>query len=126
MSRSSRGITEGLEQNRNGEFAPPIDADVDNVLGVDFHVDPGPPDRDDAGAVDDLAAGMGFALVMIEKNTRRAVQLTDDHPLGPVDDKRALFGHQGNRTEINLLFFDVADVGYARLLVDIVDDQTDP
>ncbi len=62
---------------------------------------------------------MGLALVVIEENTGRTVQLTDNDPLGTVDDKCTIFGHQRDFAEIDLLFLDIADRLYTGLLVDI-------
>jgi hypothetical protein len=48
-------------------------------------------------------------LVVIEEHTGRAVQLADDDALGPVDDERAVLGHQRDLAEVDLLLLDVAD-----------------
>ncbi len=55
----------GFQQNRHGHLPPAVDAHVEEILGVEFEVQPGAPDRDDAGGVKELAAGVGLALVVI-------------------------------------------------------------
>ena len=67
---------------------------------------------------------MGLALVMIEKHARRTVHLRNDHPLGPVDDKRSLLGHEGNVAHVDILLLDVLDRARLRFLVDFPDDET--
>ena len=76
-------------------------------------------------AEDQLAAGQGLALVMVEEDARRAVQLADNDPLGPVDDEGAVFGHQGDLAEIDLLFLNVADGFGLRVPVCVENDQPD-
>ncbi len=52
---------------------------------------------------------MGLALVMVEENAGRAVQLADNDPLGAVDHESPAFRHQGDLAEIDFLLLDVAD-----------------
>ncbi len=105
------GITKRLEQDGYRKFSAAIDTDIDDILGIDLHVDPRPSHRNDSGIVDNLSRGVIFTLVVIEKHTGRPVQLADDRPFRPVDDECALPGHQGNGAEINFLFLDIPDRG---------------
>ena len=41
-------VTERFEQQRYRKFAAAIDADIHDILGVDFHIDPGAAYRYDA------------------------------------------------------------------------------
>ncbi len=66
---------------------------------------------------------MGFTLIMVEKDARRAVQLTYHHPFRAIDDKGTIFGHQRYGAEIDLLFLDIANVLDATLFLHIVDHQ---
>ena len=119
-------ITEGLQQNRSGKFAAPVDPDVEDVFMVEIEIEPGPPVGNDPGVVQNLAARMGLTLVVIEKDPGRAVQLADDDPLGSVDDEGTVFGHQRNFAEIDLLLLDIADRLNPRFLVDIPGNQAYP
>ena len=67
---------------------------------------------------------MGFALVMVKKHPRRAMQLADDHPFGSVNDEGSLLGHQRYRAKVNFLFFYVPDIGNTGLGIDIIDHQS--
>jgi len=52
---------------------------------------------------------------VIKKDTRRTVQLIDDHPFRPVNDEGTVFRHQRNFAEVNFLFLDIADLlGFGR------------
>jgi hypothetical protein len=68
---------------------------------------------------------MGFYLILIEEDTRRAVELTDDDTLRPIDDEGPIVGHQGNFTEIDLLFLHRFDAPRPSLFVNIPNDQSD-
>ena len=41
---------------------------------------------------------------LIEEHARRTVELTDDHPLGSVDDERPPVRHERDVSEENILF----------------------
>ena len=58
--------------------------------------------------VEQLAARVRLALVVVEEDARAAVQLGDDDALGAVDDERAGVGHQRDLAEVDLLLLDVA------------------
>jgi len=120
-----RGVPKGFEEYRYREFAASVDAVVQNVLGIEFQIEPRPAKRNDARGIEDLPAGMGLAPVVIEENTRRTMQLAHHHPFRAVDDKGPVVGHQGQGPEIDILFLDVANGFLAGLLVDVVDHQAD-
>ena len=86
-----------------------VDADVDDVLRVELEVEPRAAVRDDARAVEELAARVRLALVVVEEDARAAVELADDDALGAVDDERTGVGHQRDLAEVDLLLLDVAD-----------------
>jgi len=100
---------DGLEQDRDRHLAATVDAEVQDVLRVEFEVQPGSAVRNDAGAEQQLARAVGFALVVLEEHTGRTVQLRHDHALGAVDDERALLGHERHFAHVDLLLFDFLD-----------------
>ena len=118
----SRG-TQSLEQDGGQELPAPVDPDVQKVFGIKFEVNPRTPLGDDAGRVKQFARAVALALVVAEKDPGGLVQLADDHPLGAVDDEGAGVGHQGELTEVNLLFLDVVDPSLVAFFVHLPDDQ---
>jgi hypothetical protein len=83
-----------LQQRRDRQLALAVDADVDDVLGVEFEIEPAAAIGDDAGGEEIFAAGVGLAAVMIEQHARRTVHLADDDALGAVDDEGAVLRHE--------------------------------
>ena len=77
----------GLEQNRDRHLAAAVYAEVQQVFGIEFKVQPGATVGDDARREQQLARAVGFAFVMLEKDAGRTVQLGHDHALGTVDDE---------------------------------------
>ncbi len=67
---------------------------------------------------------MGLAAVVLINDAGRALQLVDNDALGAVDDEGALFGHQGQGAEIDILLLDVADGPVARRLIGVIDHKT--
>ena len=111
------------QQRRHRNLAAAVDARMDDVLGVELDVEPGAAIRNDAGGEQELARGMGLALVVIEEHAGRTVHLRDDDALGAVDDERAVVGHERNVAHVDVLLLDVLDGAGAGLLVDIEHDQ---
>ena len=118
-------VAEGAQQHGRVQLPAAIDADVEDVLVVELEVEPRAAVRDDARAVEQLARGVGLALVVVEEDAGRAVQLRDDDALGAVDDEGAALGHQRDLAEVDLLLLHVADRLDAGLLVDVPHDQAD-
>ena len=118
-------VAERAQQHRRVQLAAAVDADVEQVLGVELEVEPRAAVRDDAGAVEQLARRVGLALVVVVEDARAAVQLADDDALGAVDDERPVVGHERDLAEEDLLLLDVADRLRAGLLVGVPDDQAD-
>src|SRR5712692_1520169 len=114
---------QGPEQHCGMEFPPPIDADIENIPRIKFKIDPGAAVRDDSSRVKELSAGMGLPFVMFEEDPRRAVELANDHALGPVDHKSAVPSHQRNLTEVDLLLLDVSYIAAAGMSVHVEKDQ---
>ena len=116
---------QGVEQRRRRQLALPVDADVHDVLGVELDVEPGAPVRDDAGGEQELARGVGLALVVVEEHARRAVHLRDDDALGAVDDEGAVLRHQGHVAHVDVLLLDVLDRLGLGVGIDIEHDQAE-
>ena len=114
---------ERIEQRRHRNLPPPVDARMHDVLGVEFDVEPGTAIGNDAGGEQQLARGMGLALVVIEEHAGRAVHLADDDPLGAVDDEGAVGRHQRDVAHVDILLLDVLYRASAGFLVDIEHDQ---
>ena len=88
---------------------------------IELEVQPGTAIGNHPGRVQQLARGMGLALVMIEEHPGGAVQLGDDDAFGAVDDKSAGVRHQGQLAHVDFLLLDVLDllgVGRGFLVVD--------
>ena len=52
---------------------------------------------------------MRLALIMVEEDTGRAVQLRDNDTLGPINNESAILGHQRHFTHVHFLFFYIPD-----------------
>src|SRR5256712_6897591 len=103
------GVPEGFQQDRRRHLPPSVDPDVEDDPPVKLKVEPRSAIRDDPRREQDLAAGVGTALVMREERPRRSVQLAHHHPLGPVDDERAALRHQRQFADVDLLLAYVQD-----------------
>jgi hypothetical protein len=69
------GHLQRTEDHRGMELPPPVDADEENVLRVELEVDPRAAVGNDARGVEQLAAGVSLALVVVEEHAGRPVQL---------------------------------------------------
>ena len=103
-------------------LAATVDADVDDVLRIELEIEPRAAVRDHARAVEQLAARVRLALVVIEEDARAAMQLADDDALRSIDDERARVGHERDLAEVDLLLLDVANEALATL-ARVVDHQ---
>ncbi len=115
---------ERVEQRRHRQLAAPVDAHIDDVLGVELEVEPRAAVGDDAGGEKELARGMRAAAVVIEEDARRAVHLRDDDALGAVDHERAVRRHERHVAHVDVLLLHVLDRLRAGLLVDVEHDET--
>ena len=68
-------IADGLQEDRAGHLAAAVDAEVKDVLGVEFEVKPRTAVGNNASREEELARRMGLALVMLEEDAGRTVQL---------------------------------------------------
>ena len=69
------GHAERAQQHGGVELPAPVDAHEEDVARVELEIDPRAAVRDDARRVEQLAAGVGLALVVVEEHARRAVEL---------------------------------------------------
>src|SRR3546814_9880397 len=67
-----------IEQAGDRQLALPVDTDVDDVLGVEFEVEPRTAIRNHARAEQELSRRVGFAQGMVEETTRRTRALRQD------------------------------------------------
>ena len=114
---------ERVEQRRHRQLALAVDADVDDVLGVELEVEPRAAIGDDAGGEEIFARGVGLAAVMVEEHARRAVHLADDHALGAVDDERAVLRHQRHVAHVDVLLLDIEHGAGLGIGIDLEHDQ---
>ena len=114
---------QGLEQRGHRDLAAAIDTRIDDVLGVEFDIEPAPAIGNDARGKQKLARRMGLALVVIEEHARRTVHLGDDDAFGAVDDEGAVRRHEGHVAHIDVLLLDVLDRAGAGVFVDLEHDQ---
>jgi len=103
------GVAEGLEQHRRQNLAAPVNARIDQILVIKLNVEPRTPVGNHPAGKKLLAGGgeRGRSGGVVE-NSRRAVKLRNNHPLGAVDDEGAVLGHDRNLSEIDLLLLHIA------------------
>ncbi len=116
---------ERVQQGGDRQLALAVDADVDDVLGVELEVEPRAAIGDDPGGEQVLARGVGLAAVVVEEHARRAVHLADDHPLGAVDDERAVLRHQRHVAHVDVLLLDIEHGAGLGVRVDLEDDEAE-
>ncbi len=121
-----RRVPQGFQEDGGGKFAPPVDPHVQDVLGIELEIDPGPPERNQPRRVDDFTAGVNLGPVMINEQAGGAVQLAHHHPLGAIDDEGAVLGHHRQGAEIDLLLFDIPDGLGLGVRTQIMDHQAHP
>ena len=107
------------QEDRPEELPLPVDADVEEVLGVVLELHPGAAVRNDLRHVKRLGR------VRLEEDARRSVELGDDHALRAVDDEGPVLGQHGDLAEVDLLLLDVADAAGAGLGVLVVHLEVD-
>ena len=103
------GVAQGLQEDRAGHLAATVDAEVENVLRVEFEVKPRAAVRNHARGEEKLAGRVRLALVVLEEDAGGAVQLADDDALGPVDDEGALLRHERDFAHVHVVFADFLD-----------------
>jgi len=114
---------QSVEQGRDRQLALAVDTDVDDVLRVEFEVQPRTAVRDHAGGEEVLARRVGLAAVMVEQHARRTVHLRHDDALGAVDDESAVLGHERHVAHVDVLLLDIEDRPGFGFGVDFKDDQ---
>jgi hypothetical protein len=82
-----------------------VDSNPYGALLVYVELEPGPATGDDLGGVH-IAFG-GLVDILVEVDPGRTHQLTDDHPLSPVDDERPVGGHHREVAQEDLLLLDL-------------------
>ncbi len=115
--------TQRIHQAGHRQLALAIDADIDDVLGVEFEIQPAAAIRNDPRCKQIFARRMRLAAIMIEKHARRPVHLADDHALGAVDNKGTIAGHQRHVTHVHVLLLDIEHGAGFAVLVHFKHDQ---
>ncbi|KAG1438316.1 hypothetical protein G6F57_019905 [Rhizopus arrhizus] len=85
-------------------LATTVDAEEQDVLRVEFEVQPRTAVRNHAGREQELAGAVRFAAVVFEEHARRTVQLRHDDTLGAVDDEGTRARHERNFAHVDFLF----------------------
>ena len=122
---SGRAI-QRVKQRGDRQLALTVNADIANVLGVEFKIKPGTTIRNDARGKQILAAGMRFAPVMVKKDTRAAMHLGNNNTFRAIDDEGTVVGHERHIAHVDILFLDVAHRTAAGFLIHIPNDQAQP
>ena len=94
VQNGGRGVAQRLQQNGDRHLAAAVDAEEQDVLGVELEVQPRAAVGNHARREQQLARAVRLAAVMLEEHAGRAVQLRHDHPLGAVDHERTGRRHQ--------------------------------
>ena len=115
--------TKRVKKCCNRELTSTIDTRIDDIFGVELKIEPRSTIWNNAAREQQFTRAVGFALVMIEEDARRAVHLGNDHTLCSVDDESTVWRHQWHIAHENVLFFDVFHRFCTCLFVDIKDDQ---
>ncbi len=113
-----------MQQCRGGQFTLAVDTNVQNVLGVEFEIQPGTTVWNDTRSKEQLSRRVSLALVVVKEHAWRSVHLRNDNTLGTIHNEGTLVGHQRDVTKINILFLDVLDRLGTRVLIGFEHDQT--
>ena len=116
-------VAQCAQQDGGRQLAAPVDAHEQHILRIELEIQPGTPVGDHARGKQQLARGMGLALVVVEEHAGGAVQLGDDDALRAVDDESAVFRHQRQFAHVDFLLLDVLDLLCIGRGILVVDDQ---
>ena len=100
---------QSAQEDRPGKTPLAVDPNPEDLLRVVLELDP-------RAAVGHHLREIVVGALEGEEDTRRTVELGNDHPLGAVDDEGAGVGHQGKLTEVELLLFDIPNLPRSVLL----------
>ena len=112
-------ITQCTQQNRYRHFAATVNAEIQQVFGIEFKIQPRTTVWNNPCRKQQLAGRMRFAAVMLEKHAWRTVQLRHDDTLRTVNHKRTAWCHQRNFAHIYCIlanFFNFAIFHFGRAL----------
>ena len=98
-----------MQQRGDRQLALAVDADVDDVLGVELEVEPAAAIGDDPRGEQIFARRMGLAAIMVEQHAGAAVHLRNDDALGAVDDEGAVHRHERHVAHVDVLLLDIDD-----------------
>ena len=115
--------TERAQQRGDRQLATAINADINDVLCIELEIKPRATIGNHPRRKEIFTRGVGFALIMIEEDARRAVHLANDDTLRAVDHKGALVGHERHVAHEDVLFLDITHRARTGFLVNIPDDE---
>ena len=107
---------QSLEQNRHRHLAAAVNTEIHQVLGIEFKIQPRTAVRNHSSREEQLTRAVRLTLIVFEEQTRRTVQLADDHTFGTVDDEGSFFRHERNFAHINIVFTDFLDTALSRII----------
>ncbi len=99
------GVLESSKEDGDRNLSTSVDPNMEKIFLIKLEINPRAPVGDNPPIVEDLPAAVGFDLILIEKDAGGAMELADNHPFGPVHNKRSVFGHQGDFAKIDFLLF---------------------
>src|SRR3989338_4428402 len=117
-------IPKRIEEHGSRNFATPIDAHVQDILGIKFKIEPRTPVGNDPRGVEEFPGGVGLPLVVFKKDAGGTMKLGNNNPFRPVDDEGPRFRHERDLTEVDLLLLDVPDRLRPRLRIHVPDNQS--
>jgi len=118
-------VTQSTQKDSHRQFAASVDSYVQNIFCVEFKIEPRTAIRDHTGRIEQLARCVRFSFVVFEEDTGASMQLAYDHALGAVNNEGAVFGHQRNFSEVDLLLLHVTNGLASRRFVVVPYDKTD-
>ena len=111
-------IAQRLEQDTDRHLATAVDTEEQDVLGVEFEIQPGAAIGNHARREQQLARAVCLAAVVLEEHAGRTVQLRDDDPLGTVDDERSGGSHERDLAHVDFLLLHFLDGGFTGLAIE--------
>src|SRR6185295_8991662 len=110
--------TERAQKHGSEELTLAIDTNIEQVFCVVLELDPR------TAIWNDLGKKISVVVRPLKKDSGRSMKLTDDNAFRPVDDKRAVVGHQRDLAKEDFLFLDVPNRLLSGVFVGIPNGQS--
>ena len=114
---------QAVKQRADRKLALAVDPDVDDVLCIEFEIEPRTAIGNDPRGKQIFARRVGFAAIMVEQYARRTVHLRYDNALCAVDEERAVVRHERHVAHVNVLLLDIQNRTRFGVGVDLEHDQ---